>query len=72
MSYHVPRYFCPNLDCVKHNQLLFAGGECEKCRKPLERIKYCPNCDAMGIIAQNRLCYKCNRYLVDLFAELRG
>ncbi|MFC1517536.1 hypothetical protein ACFL5G_03150 [Candidatus Margulisiibacteriota bacterium] len=67
MVYHSPRYFCPNRSCPQHNRLLFEPGVCTVCRTTLERIRYCPDCEKMGSPAQNRLCYKCKRYLVDLF-----
>jgi len=66
MPYFIARYFCPERTCPAHNKLLFNNGVCEICGTELERIRYCPNCNTAGITAQNRICYKCKRHLVDM------
>ncbi len=66
MPIFIGRYFCPDRTCPAHNKLLYKDGVCEVCGKELERVRYCPDCNAPGSPAQNYICYKCKRHLVDL------
>jgi predicted amidophosphoribosyltransferase len=66
MPYFIARYFCPTRGCPEHHKLQFQKGNCPACHAALELIRYCPNCYTAGVPAQNRICYKCKRHLVDL------
>jgi predicted amidophosphoribosyltransferase len=66
MPNFIAQYFCPTQGCPEHHKLQFKKENCPVCHAALERIRYCPNCYTAGTPAQNRLCYKCKRYLVDM------